>query len=463
MEAITNGAEDFLIDGLSFKLPSSATYVTERRKVSYYATGSNIYKPNAGVKIVKFQLNGDDNTWLDPASVVFQFELKNTGAAGKDLVLIGPPATFFKRMRIISGSLIEDIQDFGRYMNMMISLQSEGARVDMQTQGFGRCLDDPAIAQFDDFFKVTEANPWNSISAAKKKLLAKVASQGGKVVNFRILSGLFNQPKYLPLRFLPLTIEFELGDQYDNIVEPRDYGGEHVEYTIANTSGEFEIYNCRILCDVVSLDNSLNNEYTSHLLAGKSLPITYSTFISQQSYVSGTQFAVQIIRAVSRLQKVFLSLYSNSYATNEAPYAKPSFIFFHPMHENRSGYAPADELEISMQLGNVRVPEQPCQSLAEAFYHLKQALNLPDHHQHSLGIRLKQYRQDKFIAGFSFERVSDAAYTAINTKAGQILLVNMKAISPASIATGKIADVLFSVLQVEQILEIRDQGITIYD
>jgi len=95
MEAITNGAEDFLIDGLSFKLPSSASYVTERRKVQYHATGSNIYKPNAGVKLVKFQLNGDDNTWLDPSSVVFQFQLTNTDPDPLKLLhIIGGPYTF---------------------------------------------------------------------------------------------------------------------------------------------------------------------------------------------------------------------------------------------------------------------------------------------------------------------------------------------------------------------------------
>ena len=160
---------------------------------------------------------------------------------------------------------------------------------------------------------------------------------------------------------------------------------------------------------------------------------------------------------------MFLSFYNNYYATNEAPYAKPSFIFYHPMYVNRSGYNPSQELEIGLQLGNVRVPEYPCQSLAESFYHLKQSFNLPDHHQHSLGIRLKQYRQDKFITCFSFERVSDAAYTAVSTKAGQILLVNVKALYPGAIPEGKIADTLFSVIQCEQILEIRDVGITVYD
>ena len=74
MEAITNGAEDFLIDGLSFKLPPGASYVTDRKSSTFWATGSNVYKSQSGVKVVKFQLNGDDGNWLDPSSVVFQFE-----------------------------------------------------------------------------------------------------------------------------------------------------------------------------------------------------------------------------------------------------------------------------------------------------------------------------------------------------------------------------------------------------
>ena len=69
MEAITNGAEDFLIDALSFKLPNSASYVTERKSSTFWATGSNIYTSSSGVKVLKFQLNGDDGNGLDPSSV----------------------------------------------------------------------------------------------------------------------------------------------------------------------------------------------------------------------------------------------------------------------------------------------------------------------------------------------------------------------------------------------------------
>ena len=36
MESITNSAEDYLIDGLSFKLPPGASYVTDRKSSTFW-------------------------------------------------------------------------------------------------------------------------------------------------------------------------------------------------------------------------------------------------------------------------------------------------------------------------------------------------------------------------------------------------------------------------------------------
>jgi hypothetical protein len=47
------------------------------------------------------------------------------------------------------------------------------------------------------------------------------------------------------------------------------------------------------------LINHLNNEYTAHLLAGKALPIKYSTLISQQSTISGNNVAAPDVTAAA--------------------------------------------------------------------------------------------------------------------------------------------------------------------
>ncbi len=43
VEAIANGIEDKLIDGLSFQMNPGASYVVDRRSVTFHPQGSNIY------------------------------------------------------------------------------------------------------------------------------------------------------------------------------------------------------------------------------------------------------------------------------------------------------------------------------------------------------------------------------------------------------------------------------------
>ena len=44
VEATANSIEDYLVDGLSFKLKKGASYVNERKSVTYHPQGSNIYR-----------------------------------------------------------------------------------------------------------------------------------------------------------------------------------------------------------------------------------------------------------------------------------------------------------------------------------------------------------------------------------------------------------------------------------
>ena len=51
--------EDILIDNLSFKLNNGSSYITDRRSVSFWPAGSNVYKPSSGNRVIKFTLNGE--------------------------------------------------------------------------------------------------------------------------------------------------------------------------------------------------------------------------------------------------------------------------------------------------------------------------------------------------------------------------------------------------------------------
>ena len=45
VEAAANASQDYLIDGLSFKMKEGATYVNDRKSVTYHPQGSNVYTP----------------------------------------------------------------------------------------------------------------------------------------------------------------------------------------------------------------------------------------------------------------------------------------------------------------------------------------------------------------------------------------------------------------------------------
>ena len=111
MESHVNATEDFLIDGLSFKMGPSASYVTQRRSVTYYPQGGNQYSPT-GVKVIKISLTGDQ--WLDPSTFRIMFKIQNLAVApeGKTQNTTGSGDSGVPFLRPISGhgSMLEFLQ-----------------------------------------------------------------------------------------------------------------------------------------------------------------------------------------------------------------------------------------------------------------------------------------------------------------------------------------------------------------
>ena len=75
VEAIPNGVEDKLINALSFKVAPGASYVTDRRSVTFHPQGSNIYMPGQGTKLIRILLTGDN--WMDASTFRVMFNLNN--------------------------------------------------------------------------------------------------------------------------------------------------------------------------------------------------------------------------------------------------------------------------------------------------------------------------------------------------------------------------------------------------
>ena len=476
----TFAPEDILIDNLSFKLNKGSSYITDRRSVSFFPTTSNVYKPSSGARVIKFTLNGEDNSWLDPQSVRICFTLNNKdGTYFRKIRPLSSPYSFFRRMRIIAGSqVVEDFDSYNRVHHMFSKLMSQGARRDEANEGFGYRYDDELLTLVNKggtalTYEVNSANCpgfYNEMTCC-----------------FKPLCGLLSQFKYLPLQYMGnLTIELELvTNATDCIINPNDYDESDTgiaadirnRFTVVvagdvgkatNTSIDWEISNPRVVCDVCTLDNNLNNEYVKHLLEGKGLPITYTTYITQSQTVKGsTDFSVPVIRSVSKLVASFVTFYKAGDPSSGYEYADKEFCRFYHPHQ---AHNPLDEgiydknkdLEFQIQLGSKLYPEYPCNSITQCFYHLRKALNLPMFHQHSMNINFKQYRDRQFIFAFSFEKVPDSSYTGINTRAGQQMLLRVKP-AGATIPATEMPDTLYITMLSEQILEVKDLGLKVYD
>lgn len=388
VDATVNSIEDKLIDGLNFKMPSTSSYVTRRRSTKFYATGSNVYASKAGTRVIRINLNAEDE-WLDPESVRISMDVVNDGVAVAAVAAVtasvGPPAVaaaaampatqeslrflsgphgLFKRFRIMcQGQTLEDCDNYNSMCEMLQTLKSKHTRENLNTEHFGPTYQDhlynnvflaPSVALADNGNFPTSGTPGTQISVLRELrpfTYPGINAGDRQTVVFKPESGVLKVDKLLPLRFLPLILELELvADPEDPILYKGLLDSENSDNVIPyattafykrNSSNKWHLENVCILADLITLDSDLSNKYYSHLLKNNSLSFNFSTMISQQQTITGiSKPAINIARALSRLKTVFVTLEKdlvqlevNNSATLDIALASTnkSFIeFFHP-------------------------------------------------------------------------------------------------------------------------------------
>ena len=137
-DSIANSAEDYLIDSFQFKIPPGASYVTDRRSVSYATAGSNAYTFNSGANVIRVSLTSRDG-WLDPGSIRLHYTLANTDNTSTNyLRTIGGPWSFIRRARcLVGGALVDDVDYYNRAREMMRIISTHSSRDNDDVEGFG--------------------------------------------------------------------------------------------------------------------------------------------------------------------------------------------------------------------------------------------------------------------------------------------------------------------------------------
>ena len=82
---------------------------------------------------------------------------------------------------------------------------------------------------------------------------------------------------------------------------------------------------------------------------------------------------------------------------------------------------------------------------------------------HNFNINPVEYRDYKFIWAADCEKVLDAGFTGINTRAGDLMSVSFKYKNNGINDQNFLADRIHIVLHSDQIMEIRDSGVQVLD
>ena len=306
---------------------------------------------------------------------------------------------------------------------------------------------------------------------------------------------------YLPLRLGSLELEWTIvSDGNLPVVVPlqgtptaTQTDKEGYYFTEGNTSVLWELNNLLIRAEVVSLDNTVANNISSHILSGNSLKMYFPMYhsITQSFDPNVGEITMNIVKSASKLSGAFITLYRsprtgelrNRYLPDNYVHKRWNY-FYNPMINgeiNDVGAADTDalqgkgfadhtrQLSHQMQIQSVKYPEFEAQSLSETFYYLRQAIHYMNPEQESLSFSYRQYRENKFIIGMSFEKMhanEGVSFTGVNTKMGSLMTFKLK------LTEGKTQgrdynlegiEELFVHLTSDAIVELRSDGAILYD
>jgi hypothetical protein len=287
-------------------------------------------------------------------------------------------------------------------------------------------------------------------------------------IQMPFLSGLFNCGKYLPLKYLQgLSIELILVSHHTDaaLVSWADsQAKEDPMWTITEPV---------IKCQVIMIDNALQNGFTQRLLDGKSFPIHFTSFVTQIANSGNTSTpVVSITRAFTRLKAAYITMFKRIHkfdpdgATEEAKYRGPecqhlanaeeATMFYHPQYVYNGAdngnpffadavdrppqgsmgdprirgyytYNPKCEVSYQIQLGSRVFPIMEVKTSQEAFYELLKTIGCHElSSTYAVDILPREYRSWKYIIGVSFENAPGSSFSGVSTRNGDLLTIKLK-------------------------------------
>ncbi len=139
----------------------------------------------------------------------------------------------------------------------------------------------------------------------------------------------------------------------------------------AGTDNDWVITRPRLISDILTLDNALQNSYAKFILDGRSLPfMMHGLYSLKATITSPGMYTLPINRGFSRLSTIYWTFWDAQ--------GKETTRFFSPLNQVVSGdlvpvSTQTDTLEWIIQVGSDRYPQFDGDSHAESYHRLRTA------------------------------------------------------------------------------------------
>ena len=398
LDAYAKTLQSQLHHKLDYSLSATADYILERRSIRFFPLAGDKFAPNS-TRTCSFRLTGSG--YIDPSTV----RLCGTFHNKKDVALQPTSAAhgLWSEARIIAaGSPIETVQNVAKVQEMIFRMMNPQAKVRYCDQSFPL-----------QFAHATAANNSNvERGVLKYKEIPKSSAAGANPpFQMELLAlGLFHgNTKLIPLRFMPMILEFTLG-------------GLKQMFTDGGTDLDWELDGMHVLCDELLLDSSVDAALAERLSAGTPLNIPINTHICFHQAIpagSGTPTIV-VNRALSKLNEVWCSFAKSVSETNGTK--SPLVSEFYKGTTNGGASIANGSTTMSLQVGDRRWPYyEPVNSDQSFMYELEKAIGAVGSQHKNIGLTLENYvgSERAFITAIDLESCppsQDISFTGLNSR-----------------------------------------------
>ena len=192
---------------LRYRMKGGASYIRDKRIKTFYHSSESTYSSNSN-SVIRFNLTGGANEWINSRSLLIGFTLINGENDGtKELRPAYKPSSFFQRMRVMVGSnVIAEIPDPNRYEAMMDILQDAGSRNYTDNIGFGE-----TVYNEGNIFLTYDGNQTGRALVIEEAVASNFMGVKNKKTVYSCPGCPFFQvSNFIPLSYAPIVIELTL-------------------------------------------------------------------------------------------------------------------------------------------------------------------------------------------------------------------------------------------------------------